>query len=394
MNRIFSKLKGYRLFGQAKSGWGGDETLKRLINTISLGLLAIIIFAAAFSKLAFMQIASTALLLAGASCISGGFLGFLFGIPRTNQVEVEEVHVETADPGKQSVNRLYKPNTNLEQISDWLTKILVGVGLTQIHEITQWFRRLLNFFTPFLGNNPAFVASIIIYFSVCGFILGFLWSRLYMAGAIMKAEADVLKEQIVKEVQNKVDEKEQYDAKALSIVNQILNADAGAVNISQEALNTIVSNASPVVKVTIFDHAQRFRQERWSDGSFDKLSRVVPIFRALIACDVENKYHRNHGQLGYALKDKTNPDYPDAETEFTKAIEIRDRTGKQGKWLLYEFNRAYCRIKINELQQKEVFPIAAIYQDLQKASQAKAIKEIIVNEALFMDWLRATNYKL
>ncbi len=25
----------------------------------------------------------------------------------------------------------YRSNTNLEQISDWLTKILVGVGLTQ-----------------------------------------------------------------------------------------------------------------------------------------------------------------------------------------------------------------------------------------------------------------------
>jgi len=34
------------------------------------------------------------------------------------------------------------PNTNLEQISDWLTKIIVGVGLTQFPQIIRGFQSL------------------------------------------------------------------------------------------------------------------------------------------------------------------------------------------------------------------------------------------------------------
>ena len=59
-------------------------------------------------------------MLSAAALIAGGFFGFLFGIPRY-----------LATPGPMQV----QPNTNLEQISDWLTKVLVGVGLTQIGKI-------------------------------------------------------------------------------------------------------------------------------------------------------------------------------------------------------------------------------------------------------------------
>lgn len=389
----FPNLKNLRLFHFTKRGWDGEEILRRLINTILLGLIGILIFAAAFSKFDFLKIVSTALLLAGASCISGAFLGFLFGIPRTGQAEGDPSGA-TAGTEKNGASHAYRPNTNLEQISDWLTKILVGVGLTQINEIGIWFNNVLKFLTPYIGYNPALVSSIIIYFLVSGFILGFLWSRLYMAGAIMKAEREALKEEIVKEVQNKTDEKEQNDAKALSVINQLLDGDAGVASMSQETLNEVVAKASPVVKVTIFNQAQSFRQDNWKDGKPEKLHRVVPVFKALIACDTENKYHRNHGQLGYTLKDKTAPEYEEAEAELTSAMSIRDKTGKEGKWLLYEFNRAYCRIKINQEQQKEAFPVASIYQDLQKAAQSRAIRDIIQREGIFIDWLKAADKKL
>jgi hypothetical protein len=63
----------------------------------------------------------TALAIAAASGLVGGLLGFLFGIPRT----VQGTGASTSGPQ-------YDANTNLEQVSDWLTKILVGVGLVQI----------------------------------------------------------------------------------------------------------------------------------------------------------------------------------------------------------------------------------------------------------------------
>lgn len=50
-------------------------------------------------------------------------MGFVFGIPRINTTDAVVI-------GRPP--RLVRPNSNLEQISDWLTKILVGVSLTQL----------------------------------------------------------------------------------------------------------------------------------------------------------------------------------------------------------------------------------------------------------------------
>jgi hypothetical protein len=66
------------------------------------------------------------LLWSGACLFAGALVGFLFGIPKTTQ-----------DPKAASgtVEVQQKVNTNLEDISDWMTKIFVGLGLSQIAKI-------------------------------------------------------------------------------------------------------------------------------------------------------------------------------------------------------------------------------------------------------------------
>ena len=53
----------------------------------------------------------------------GALAGFLFGVPRMGGGEAGGRTPQVVS------------NTNLEQLSDWLTKILVGVGLVQIHQV-------------------------------------------------------------------------------------------------------------------------------------------------------------------------------------------------------------------------------------------------------------------
>lgn len=72
----------------------------------------------------------------------------------------------------------------------------------------------------------------------------------------------------------------------------------------------------------------------------------MAIFRALIAADINGKYHRNYGELGYALKDKDNPDWREAEVQLTRAIELRGAQRTHG-WGYYEANRALCRIQLD-----------------------------------------------
>src|SRR5262245_38208292 len=108
-----------------------------LASMAMVGVLAMLTYASAFYPSGFLVVASLGLLLAGGGLLIGGLFGFLFGIPRSLQrpsVKGDGSGGASDKPeGPQSP--AYRPNTNLEEISDWLTKILVGVGLTQISRL-------------------------------------------------------------------------------------------------------------------------------------------------------------------------------------------------------------------------------------------------------------------
>jgi uncharacterized membrane protein len=105
----------------------------------------------------------------GMMCLAtGALVGFLFAVPRVS-----------ADPKRVT----HRPNSNIEVLSDWLTKIIVGVGLIE-------FRQLGGFLTRTSGElaqalvprtSPAFAQALIIYFFVAGVIQGYLLTRLYLS---------------------------------------------------------------------------------------------------------------------------------------------------------------------------------------------------------------------
>jgi hypothetical protein len=83
-------------------------------------------------------------------------------------------------------------NTNLEQISDWLTKIIVGVSLTQLSSIRSGAADLFTFMAPVLGGQQtgaAFAGTIVVYFSIVGFLSGWLYARLRLGIAMSSADA-------------------------------------------------------------------------------------------------------------------------------------------------------------------------------------------------------------
>lgn len=85
----------------------------------------------------------------------------------------------------------YQVNTNLEQISDWLTKILVGVGLVQLGKVPDYARSLGSSLAPCLGDAPcsgAIAVTLVLAFLVFGFLIGYLVTRLYVTGALKRAE--------------------------------------------------------------------------------------------------------------------------------------------------------------------------------------------------------------
>jgi|GEM_PF-2204821 len=177
--------------------WLSANTLLPLMIALAFGLASIIIYALQFSSPQVFSVIATGILVAGASFVIGGFLGFLFGIPRTLQSDrplVSPTHIngasqEASDHSNTSLE--YRANTNLEQISDWLTKILVGVGLTQIGHLPAALQTLGSSLAPGLGNakdSPSFAVVILLYFLVGGFLPGYLLTRLLLPGAFRQAD--------------------------------------------------------------------------------------------------------------------------------------------------------------------------------------------------------------
>lgn len=129
-----------------------------------------------------------------ACLLSGTALGFLFGIPKILQNSQATDANATAPTYQQQVN------TNLTEISDWLTKIIVGLGLVSLTKIPPYVsgiaRILANGLTE-SGKPPsnmafAFAYGTIIGYTILGFLIGYIATRLYLAGAFSKADQAAL----------------------------------------------------------------------------------------------------------------------------------------------------------------------------------------------------------
>ena len=167
--------------------------------TLLVGSAAILGYAAQFSPLAFLRVTSLGFLLAVAGLLVGGLLGFLFGIPRTLQqasapAPAGGAELEARTDGRDVDRPEYRGNTNLEQISDWLTKILVGVALTQFDDFLDFLRRAVGFLAPGFGRpaiSRPFVLGLLLFFPTCGFLLGYLLTRLYLPLALRRSDIDL-----------------------------------------------------------------------------------------------------------------------------------------------------------------------------------------------------------
>lgn len=142
-----------------------------------------------------IRILGVGILVAGASLSCGFLLGFIFGIPRVgDEKQLEKRDSKPDDPPSPTNPSHVTSNSNLVEISDWLTKIMVGVGLVELNSIPHKLGKLSYYVG--LGLRPAQcgqqgscsdlinsaqvagLAIVLFYFSV-GFLGAYVWARLY-----------------------------------------------------------------------------------------------------------------------------------------------------------------------------------------------------------------------
>jgi len=155
------------------------RTFKLLTYFAVLGVAAGVLFAmsASVSWREWLSMVGALLVVAGGCTMTSALVGFVFGIPRSLQ------DGKTDEGG-------YVNNTSLEQISDWLTKILVGVGLTELRQVPGALRDLASYVTANLGVKvPSAVAiSLILFWLGYGFFFAYLLTRIRLRGILARAD--------------------------------------------------------------------------------------------------------------------------------------------------------------------------------------------------------------
>lgn len=168
-----------------------------------------------------------AMLIGLAAAMIGGLLGFLFGLPRmateaATQTPAPSAAVTPAGvagspspdvaampagppvtPFRQAASgslalrgRGWQSSTNLAEIADWLTKIIVGVGLVEAKAIYDQLTKLSHGLGGLLFNGAAgselIIPAVIIAAALLGFLYAYLYTLLVVAGLVAWTDAELI----------------------------------------------------------------------------------------------------------------------------------------------------------------------------------------------------------
>jgi hypothetical protein len=189
----------------------------------------------------FVGIAASATAIGLASGAVGALLGFLFGIPKTPQL-VNESDDSTAPA---TTSGRYLGNTSLEQMSDWLTKIIVGVSLVQIGKLGPALGDLANSLGSMLGDTAesregrGFGLAMALFSLILGFLLVYLWTRVRLKREMELADV----EGIALQAASRTDE-------AVSAINVIAQKLGDAIKTQRTDLKKVKGELSKVAEST------------------------------------------------------------------------------------------------------------------------------------------------
>lgn len=136
-----------------------------LLTVLTIGVALLVLFVVSLPKSHRVVGASVVGALGAGGLVIGALLGFLFAFPRF---------------GVDTGSGRYVPNTNLEQVSDWITKILVGLGLVQARAIAGMFASLVRTASTAIDGTTTHavaIGALVVFVLLPGFFVGFVQAR-------------------------------------------------------------------------------------------------------------------------------------------------------------------------------------------------------------------------
>lgn len=122
----------------------------------------------------------------------GAAAGFLFGLPRSRVVDM----TTGAQPGAASnppPSTSYLTNSNLIKVSDWLTTIIIGLGLVNLRKVPAAIEKLGAALKAPLGGmsySATIGVSVLIGGALAAFLLAYLWTSIRVRELLEDSERE------------------------------------------------------------------------------------------------------------------------------------------------------------------------------------------------------------
>lgn len=295
---VQSPSEDHLLDGNLNTTWNG------LLFWLVAALAAMVGYGWALQGRSPIEVISAGLLISAAAASPGILLGFLFGIPRS----LQEGNAKPGDTQNGEASSL-RVNTNLEQISDWLTKILVGVGLTQIGQFGPRIWKVAEAIAPALGGSTSIALAVLINFVIWGFFVGYLLTRLFLASAFSYADNKAGRLRTQERQAYQFTQRGAYTTAATQYAKAMAQITPGtSPTQKQRIIEGLIYNSLYMPAPDGFMQAQTVAQEYLSDSANAPSGRILAWLAA--AYGQEFSYRLAEGQTADAsplreLREKT-----------------------------------------------------------------------------------------
>ncbi len=136
-----------------------------------------------------LRIAGVGVLVGAAALAAGVLTGFIFGIPREGSPKKSGDQDSATSDGQTNP---ITSNSNLVEISDWLTKIIVGVSLVELNKIPTKLGALSYYVgrslqpaqccgapacADLILSGQSVALAVMVFYFALGFLWGYIWTR-------------------------------------------------------------------------------------------------------------------------------------------------------------------------------------------------------------------------
>jgi len=278
-----------------------SEGVKHLRKTLlfagSIGIVTIIFYAVFFVS---FKIFALCFIVSLAAFSGSFFIGILFGMPKRKGNEDDS----------------YSLNNSLVEISEWLTKIIVGLSLVNLIKIPGYLLEFGEYMVKSVGPNSnsginVFSISILVYFGFLGLYFGYNYMRLFLSLQYrlvddelltVKAELESNKEQVKvleekTSIMKEVIDKSYQTENEIKQISTVLKGDIGIVD---DLRAKAIERANEKINVVKNDP----HKGKWG-GSSERNNRkvegtVTELFLGLYEVSLEV---RSTDQIQYPLVD-------------------------------------------------------------------------------------------